>query len=275
MKKKILIFPLTVLVLSAVCIFALFYFNPDFLNWGPSNKVTLHLTNGSVISGELIETLPDKVIIFWKNGEVAFKKDEISSIEYGKSVKEAEGLLFPEEKTEWAYKGDMVVQLTNLTVLDAEVAAVTPENITIQYAVDGGGSIEQDIKRSRVEALLFKPIDNKPSRKIEKRLKQQFPEMQFHEEGIFTIVTDSTSDWVKKYKKALNDHLTDFYFTYFSLLEDKRPATQQYVIVFDSFADYNDYAIRTGCRDGLQPAILSPLTRSCIYPMPWARRSRN
>ena len=229
-------------------------------------KVTLHLKNGTQISGDLIRETPEEVIIFWKGGEVSFTREEIDTLEHDKIVKEKEGFLFPELEKEWPYQHEVVVQLTNTEVLDAQIAEVWPEKILLKYPVKGGGSIEQEIERARIEYLLFKPVNNEESRKTRESLVTQFPKMRFYDDGMFTIVTDSSGTWVKRFKKVTRDHATDFYFTYFKILKNRRPKVQNFIVIFDNIFDYYEYGWSDGIPPGYALGYFSPLAEVLYLP---------
>jgi len=209
------------------------------------DAVIIYLKNKSIISGELTHENPKEIFIRWKDGEIGFSREEIERIEYGKETEEKEGFLFPDEE-KWKYNNDIVVQLTNLTVIDAVISDVTSENVLLKFPLEEGGTIEQEIPRSRIENLLFKPVVNKRSKEIRKCLKEQFPKMHFYEESIFTICTDSNNIWVEKYQKVLRSHIRDFYFTYFRLLKGRKPKVQNFIVIFDKINDFREYATLDG-----------------------------
>lgn len=211
-----------------------------------ADTVTLYLKNGSTISGELVMESKDAYTILWKDGEVAFYKDEIDRVERGVRVSDAKGMLFDEGVAEeWPYEHDMAIVLTNGMILDADIAGVDKEKITIEYPVEGG-NISQDIERSRVEYLLFKPIENNKTKKIEKHLKELFPKMRFYREGNFTIITDSYITWVRRYRATLRRTYSDIYIKFFSLFKDGEPQLQNFVVVFDDYIDFVEYAVSDG-----------------------------
>ena len=228
-----------------------------------ADSIALYLKNGSLISGRLIREMPNEIIISWEGGDVGFSRAEIERIEYGQVVQKEEGLLFEVEKEKgWEYKNDVVVQMTNRTIIDAKIIAVTPETITIRHMLEEGGAIEQEISRTKVENILFKSVENELSVEVEKNIKEKFPNMQFNKNGLFTIVSDSSNIWIKEYKKILQNHLTDYYLTYFSLLKDRKPMLQHFIVIFDSFNDYADYAITDGVPAWMMPGYFHSLDKT-------------
>lgn len=213
-----------------------------------NKRVTLYFKNGSAISGEVISNINGNYVIYWKGGEVAFSAAEIDHVDEGKTISEEIQLAFTEEKDflHWEYKNDLVIHLTNGEVLDAAIVEVSTDVVTVQYAVEGGGTIEQELKRSRIEYLMHRPIKNKVSRKIEYNLRKQFTKMKYYEDGHFTIVTDSYDTWVREYKRILRENFTDIYLNFFPLFKNRKLQVQNYVIIFDSFPDYFEYALTDG-----------------------------
>lgn len=211
------------------------------------NTVTLYLKNGTTISGELLKKIGDEYYIKWKGGTVTFHANEIERVVRGVRLKEKEGLLFDEEvPKEWPYENDIVIRLTNGAVLDGKIIRVDKEKVSIGYPVEGGGSIEQDIKRTKIEYLTFKPIDDDESKKKERDLKELFPNMKFYKEGNFTIVTDSYITWVKKFKTTLRQTYTDIYLDFFKLLRNRKPKFQNFVVIFDDYEGFVEYAVTDG-----------------------------
>jgi len=188
----------------------------------PKNPITLHLKNGSSLSGGLIYEGEDGVRIAWQGGEVFFATFEIERIEKEVFQVEKEGFLFPEEtKEEWPYQNNVVVHLTDGRILDETIGAVRGNTVILRREFDEGGSIEQEIDRSKIEYLAFKPIRNERTRAIEESLQTQFPKMKWHREGAFNLLTDSYITWTKEYKKTIQELRTDFYLTFFPLLKDR------------------------------------------------------
>jgi sRNA-binding regulator protein Hfq len=209
--------------------------------------VTLYLKNGAVLSGSLVKEDDNEVLIWWHGGEVSFLQSEIERLEYGKRIKKEKEFLFPVVKEEkWPYKNDVAVQLTNLEILDFPISEVYKDKVIFKEELEGGGFIEQEIARSKIEQLYFKPVENERSQKIEDNLRKLFPHMKFYQEGQFTIVTDSHPVWVREYKKAIRQHMSEFYLTFFDLLKDHRPKIQNFIVIFDEWEDFVEFAIANG-----------------------------
>ena len=213
----------------------------------PKNTVTLYLKNGSAISGELVEETRDGYLMNWQGGEIVFYFDEVERLERGKEIEDKEGLLFETDIPErWPYKNDPVIMLTNGTVMDAEITGVGKDKISIGYSFEEGGSIEQDIERPKIEYLIFKPVDDDRSEKTREDLKKLFSDMEFYDEGNFTIVTDSYITWVREYRSNLRQAYTDIYFTFFELFKDRKPLCQNFVVIFDDYRGFAEYAMADG-----------------------------
>lgn len=217
----------------------------------PADPATLYLKNGSTISGGLIYEGENGVRISWEGGEVFFSKAEIERVEKGKFQIEKEGLLFPEEtETEWPYEQEAVVHLTDQRILDEAIGDVRGDTVILRREFEEGGAIEQEIHRSQIEYLAFKPIRNERSRKIEESLRTQFPKMKWYREGTFNLLTDSYATWVNEYKKGIQELRTDFYLTFFPILKERTPHVAHYVVIFDEWDDF----IEHGDADGV-PAL--------------------
>ena len=136
----------------------------------PEKLITLRLKNGTVLSGELLSETPQAVTLGWAWGSTEFRRSEIAAIERCKrTAPEAE--LLPPLPTEtgqvtWPYHHDVVVQLTNTQVIDARIAEVHPDRLVVQTTLPGGGRVEQEIDRQRVEQLLFRPVENARSQQL-------------------------------------------------------------------------------------------------------------
>lgn len=227
----------------------------------PKDAVTVYLKNKSYISGILVKETENEVIIKWNEGDVEFKKDEIEKIDYGKIKEAKKGNLFEEKKdSTWDYNNDIAVKLKTGIVIDSVISSASKDMVLIKNELDGGGAIEQEIKRENIEALLFKPIENKASLGLKENLQLQFPKMSFYDEGFFTIVTDSNYSWVEQYKKVLREHCTEFYLDYFDLLKNSACKVQNFVVIFDYWPDFVNYAISDGVPGWAVAGYFSPRT---------------
>ncbi len=221
--------------------------------------VALYLKNGATISGRLIRETPDEIIIRWHGGEVGFLRTEIERLEYDKRIPEKKGLLFAVTKEEkWPYKNDVVMQLTNLQILDMPVSEVYKDKVILKEEIGEGGFIEQEIELSRVEHFLFRPVENKESKKIEDNLHKLFPDMEFYTEGQFTIITDSHPVWAKEYKKTIRQHASEFYLKFFDLLKGRCSKIQNFIVIFDKWENFVDFAISDGVPGWMVAGYFSP-----------------
>ena len=110
--------------------------------------------------------------------------------------------------------------------------------------------MEQDIQRSKVEYLIFKPVDSQESKTIEQSLKKKFPHMEFYQVGNFTIVTDSYFTWVQEYKKTIRRAYTNVYLAFFDLFKDRAPLVQNFLVIFDDYTDFVRFSISEGDHSG-------------------------
>ncbi len=216
----------------------------------PSSEglVTLYLKNGSAISGQLIDETKEGYTMLWQGGEVVFSLGEVERlVRGGKAVEDKEGLLFEVDiPAEWPYNNDTVIMLTNGIVMDAKVTDVSKESITVGYSLEEGGTIEQELDRAKIEYMLFEPVSDDNSRRQKANLEKLFPKMEFYKVGNFTIVTDSYITWVKEYKSTLRQAYTDVYLTFFELFKDRKPRYQNFVVIFDDYRTFAEYAIADG-----------------------------
>jgi len=227
--------------------------------------VTLHLKNGSMISGELFYEDEEQVRIRWQGGEVGFKMDEIDRIERGEARVEKKGLLFPEEMEElWPYQNDVVIHLKDGRVLDEPINKIRAKRIVLRREFEEGGAIEQEILRDEIEFLSFKPIKNARSEKINEALMTQFPKMKRVREGSFVLMTDSYTTWVNAYKKGIQQLRTDFYLEFFPILKDRSPNIAHYVVIFDERNDFIDHGVADGVPSWGLAGYFSP-DREILY----------
>ena len=97
-----------------------------------------------------------------------------------------------------------------------------------------------------IEYLIFKPIENEESKNIEEMLKQLFPNMESYRVGNFTVVTDSDIIWAKEYIATLKNAYTNVYFKFYNLFKDRKPRIQNFLVIFDDYVDYIEYAVTDG-----------------------------
>jgi len=224
-----------------------------------SNMATLYLKNSGVISGELLWEKDGRVALLWQGGEIEFAKGEIERIQKGEFHAEKEGFLFPVAQPEkWPYKNDVVIHLKDQRILDETISNVQGEKVILRRQLEEGGVIEQEIARSQIEFLAFKPVQNKKSQKIEESLRTQFPKMKWVREGFFTLVTDSYATWVNEYRHTIRELATDFYLKFFPLLSGRSPNLTNFVVVFDEWGDFMEYAATDGVPGWAVAGYFSP-----------------
>jgi len=228
----------------------------------PVNAVTLYLKNGGAVTGELVSETPQEVTLRFDYGDVGFRRSEIDRLVKGKEGTGDDGMTMPWENAggqlNWTSQHDVVVKLMKGTMVDAAIASVTPEALVLMQTLPGGGEVEQTIPRKDVEQLMFKPIRNERSKQIEDNLKTLFPKMQWYEEGMFTIVTDSPPPVVKDYRRTIRELATDWYLTFHPLVTSRKPIIQQYVVIFDDWGDYIEYAASDGLPGWLAVGYFHP-----------------
>jgi len=222
--------------------------------------VTLYLTNGGVVTGELVRETPQEVVLRWDYGEVGFQRAEIARIVKEVSSIEGDGLTMPWEgqQERWPYQHDVVAKLKKGTVVDAKLTTVTPEALILTQALAGGGEVAHTIRRDDLETLLFRPVQNERSAQIEQTLRTVFPAMRWETQGLFTIVTDSSPPTVQAYRRTIQDLATDWYLTFFPLVKDRVPGGQVYLVMFENFPAYVEYALTDGIPGWLAVGYFSP-----------------
>ncbi len=212
------------------------------------DPVTLYLRNGGVVTGELVRETPQEVVLHWEYGEVGFQRGEIRRMVQGKQDTDDDHMTMPWEgaHARWPYQYDVVIKLMRGTVVDARIAAVTPTAVTAIQTLDQGGQIEHTLVRADIEQLLFRPVRNARSEQIAENLRTVLPDMQHYEEGMFTIVTDSTGPTVKEYRRTIRELATEWYLTFHPLAARRAPQVQQYLVIFENWDAYMEYAASDG-----------------------------
>ncbi len=222
------------------------------------NFATIYLTNGGSMNGQLVEDTAEHVTLRADYGDVGFRREEIARLVKGGTVPEQDISLPWQGKPQWSYQHDIVVRLMKGTIVDGKITMVTPQEVMVTQEVPGGGRIEQTLRRTEIDQLLFRPRPTPRAEQIEARLRQLFPKMQWYEEGMFTIVTDAPGPTVKQYRQTIRELATDWYLTFFSLAQGRTPTVQQYVVVFDDWADYIEYAATDGVPGWLAVGYFDP-----------------
>lgn len=211
---------------------------------------TFVLKHGGVITGKVLTRTGKDYTVEWKGEKIIVAAGQIKQIER-KAQKDAL----------WPYKNDVAIKRTNGVVVDGKISEAAPEEIKLLF-YEGGGELEMIIKRRDVDYLIFAPVHNGESRRIENRLKEQFPRMKFYPEGNFTLVTDSYITSVNQYRKALRSVYTEIYLKFFRLFNGRSPQNQNFVVVFDDFNDYVEYAATDGVPGWLAIGYFSPTDRT-------------
>ncbi|MBI3997106.1 MAG: hypothetical protein HY352_05535 [Candidatus Omnitrophica bacterium] len=211
---------------------------------------TLYLKNGGAVTGELVSETSQEVTLHFEYGDVGFQRAEIARIVKGQQGTGEDGMVMPWEgahkKLDWPYQHDVVVRLLKGTVVDGDIRSVTPKDVVVTQAVPGGGEIEHTIHRADIDQLMFKPVKTKDTEAIEEKLRTLFPKMSWNEEGLFTIVSDSIPPTIKEYRKTIRELATDWYLTFLPLVKHRKPIGQRYIVVFDDWQAYIDYAATDG-----------------------------
>lgn len=225
-----------------------------------ANAVTLYLTNGGVVTGELVKETPAEIILRWEYGDVGFSRVEIKRMVRGRAIEGEQDIAMPWEGggTVWTHQYDVVVKLMRGTVVDAEIVRVTPETVELTQRLPGGGMVEHTVKRADIDQLLFRPVHNARSKQIAENLQTIFPKMHWHEEGLFTIVTDSTPPTVKDYRRIIRELTLDWYLTFYPLLKGRSTTVQQHIVIFENWDSYIEYALTDGVPGWFAVGYFSP-----------------
>ncbi|MCP4648972.1 MAG: hypothetical protein GY853_02665 [PVC group bacterium] len=210
--------------------------------------VAVYFKNGDVMVGEMISQTEDQYVLNWKGKETVIYPEMVERIGNPKeALLEKEEPLTDEEITShWPYINDVILRLTNQKVLDVEITSVAKDRLTVKHPLEGGGYITQEIDRSQLEYLIFKPVENEKTKDTEAFLKKLFAEMEFYRVGNFTIITDSYITWVKEYQKTVKDVSTNIYLKFLPLFKDRKQEFQNFIVIFDDYTDFVDYAVTDG-----------------------------
>ena len=122
--------------------------------------------------------------------------------------------------------------------------------------------MEMTVKRSDIDHLLFAPVCNRESEDIEKRLKSLFPRMKMYKDGNITLFTDSYATTANNFRKTLRNFYSEIYLKFFKLFSPRKPARQCFVVAFDDFQDYVEYAITDGVPGWLAIGYFSPVDKT-------------
>ena len=82
--------------------------------------------------------------------------------------------------------------------------------------------------------------------------------MKWMREGAFILVTDSYATWVNEYRKTIRDLRTDFYLKFFPLLKGRSPGVSHYIVVFDEWGKFIEYAATDGVPGWAVAGYFSP-----------------
>lgn len=227
-----------------------------------ARATTVYLKNGGAVTGELVSETPQEVTLHFDYGDVGFQRAEIARVVKGQQETGEDGLVMPWEgahkKIDWPYQHDVVVRLLKGTVVDGEIRSVTPQDVVVIQTVPGGGEIEHTVHRADIDQLMFKPVKTKETEAIEEKLRKLFPAMSWNEEGLFTIVSDSIPPTIKEYRKTIRELATDWYLTFLPLVKNRTPVGQRYLVVFDDWQAYIDYAATDGIPGQLAVGYYDP-----------------
>jgi hypothetical protein len=195
-------------------------------------------------------------------------RTEIDHIEHAKILETEDGTITPEYEEAWTYTNDVVVKLMNGEIFDVDITDITSEAIVFRQTFDEGGYLEQEIPLTKLDHLMFKPVENERSLSIENSLRELFPTMRFYKEGNITIVTDSYITMVKQYKRELRNAQTGIYCKFFNSFKGRRQDVQHYVVVFDSAEKWIEYTLSDGVPGWIVPGYFQP-TNKILYLYNW------
>lgn len=212
--------------------------------------VTIRLKHGGVISGRLIEKHGGSYVIDWKGERFEVASHQIAAVEEK-----------TERDIEWPYTSDIVVVKTNGLVLDGRITDVASETVTMSFP-QGGGDMEMAVNRTDIGHLLFAPVCNRESAEIEKRLKSLFPKMRIYKDGNITIFTDSYPTTAASYRKMVRGLYSQLYMKFFKLFKGRLPERQSFVVIFDDFQNYVEYAITDGVPGWIAVGYFSPIDKT-------------
>jgi len=209
--------------------------------------VVLCFKNGNKMTVDILEKDEDQYLVRWKDQEITVFAEQIDRIASGKELLKEKGNLTNDEITKlWPYDSNIAIRLKNTMAIDAPIDQVKKDELILLNAMEGGGYIKQAIKRAEIDYLIFKPVNSADSIKIEQTLQETFPQMRFFKEGNCTILTDSSIQWVRRYKQVLRVAYSDIFLKFFELFKDKIPQRQNFVVVFDSQIDFIEFAVKQG-----------------------------
>ncbi|MFH1782730.1 MAG: hypothetical protein ABH848_03840 [Candidatus Omnitrophota bacterium] len=210
-------------------------------------KIAIHFKDGSMIIGELISKTEDEYRIMYKDEETIVFAGLVERIgDPEEALREKDTLSNKEISEHWPYEHSVVIRLKNTNILDAKIINVTDDRLTLLYGGEEEARFEQEIERDQLENIIFKPVDNEETRKVRRNLEELFSKMEFYTEGNFTIVTDSYATWVKECKGTLRRTYTDIYLEFFDVFKDREPMMQNFVVIFDDYSDFIEYAVSDG-----------------------------
>jgi hypothetical protein len=195
--------------------------------------VTLHLKYNSTMEGILLNETEKEYTVDWKGQEYVINKEDVSKIDRN------------DGSTNWEHRNSLVVKLKKGPILDMAISDIKAGKAALADTLSGGSS-SMEISTDDIEYLLFEPVKNDESRKAEETLKKKFSKMQVHTEGNITIITDANLSWVKEYKNTLRTVYTQLYIRFFRLFKGKRPARQNFIVMFDNYIDFVLHAVEDG-----------------------------
>ena len=214
-----------------------------------TKAVKLILKHGGIIEGALLEKGKDFYVVDWKGEKTRISASQVKSAEF-KTKKDVD----------WPYKNNIVLKKTNGIIIDGKIAKADPEAVTMAFD-EGGGELEMSIKRQEIDHLIFAPVYNKHASQTEASLRTQFPKMKVYKEGNITIFTDSYDTWAKQYQKTVRAQYTDIYLKFFKVFKDRKAQNQEFIVVFDDFGDYCEYALTDGVPGWLAVGYFEPVNK--------------
>lgn len=214
--------------------------------------VTLILKHGGVINGRLLGKTRKNYTVEWNGEKFVISSDQVKRAEYK-----------TEKAAEWPFKFDVVVKKAGGIILDGKISEVGKDDVKLLFD-EGGGELEMGVKIKDIDYIISAPVCNRESLEIEGHLKKQFPKMKLYKEGTVTLVTDSYITSVNSYRKAIRAVYTEIYLKFFKLFKDRTPGRQNFVVIFDDFNDYVEYAATDGVPGWLAVGYFNPISK-CLY----------
>lgn len=139
------------------------------------------------------------------------------------------------------------VYLKNGVELEGKIGGAYPDRIILFQAVEGGGSIETEIKKSDIERVDFGERFRSKKSPREGRVKRMFPDFEIYRLNHYTLFTDKDSDVaITDYERILKGLVSDFMLTFLPLLDLEHPPDPACVVVFNDRDMYKNFITSRG-----------------------------